>query len=356
MPRTDPSIALRAGWTRVIMAVFGIVLMPIAFPTLGRHVVVFWLYLAASLAIQVAIKKQIGGNVRVLVGGVIDLAVLTYFVNRLGSGTTPIVSIYLLIGVMNALAVGLRQAQVIAGLGFLAYVAVILLEQNGTIPYAPDPPPWGAPMPGAAGALSIAVLTGALMFISTSIVGTLVEVVRGRERELTRANALLEELSQKDPLTQLYNRRHLVSRIEHELARVKRGHPMVLLMIDLDGFKKVNDEGGHLRGDDLLTAVAKALEGSIRATDVAGRYGGDEFIVVLTDTAMEPAVAVAGRLVKGVAEAARRQEPTHRVTASVGLAIARHDDRVATIVRRADDLCYEAKQAGGDRVKAESEA
>ncbi len=354
MARTDPSIAFRAGWTRIVMAVFGIVLMPIVFPALSQHAVVFWAYLVLSLAIQVAIKKQIGGNVRVLLGGAMDLAVLTYFVNRLGSGTTPIVSMYLLIGVMNALAVGLRQAQIIAGLGFLAYVAVILLEQRGAIPYAPDPPPWGAPMPGPAGALSIAILTGALMFISTSIVGTLVEVVRGRERELTRANALLEELSQKDPLTQLYNRRHLVSRIEHELARVKRGHPMALLMIDLDGFKRVNDERGHLHGDELLAVVATALQGSTRATDVAGRYGGDEFIVVLTDTEVEPARAVSDRLVKNIAEAARRQEADHPVTASVGLAVARHDDRVATIIRRADALCYEAKQAGGDRVEVEA--
>src|SRR5690606_19886099 len=112
---------------------------------------------------------------------------------------------------------------------------------------------------------------------------------------LETANAQLELLSQRDPLTDLYNRRHLVERLDQELRHVRRGRDVTFLMIDLDGFKRVNDLHGHLVGDAMLRRVAEAMRETMRETDVVGRWGGDELGVLLPDTALEEAAIAAQR-------------------------------------------------------------
>jgi diguanylate cyclase (GGDEF)-like protein len=138
--------------------------------------------------------------------------------------------------------------------------------------------------------------------------------------------------------------------LERELARSRRGHPLALLMIDLDNFKLVNDEHGHLRGDEVLMQIAGALERSTRFSDVAGRYGGDEFAVILPDTDVEQARRVAGRLVEGIREVGARVDAKKPVTASVGIAVAESNDDARSLHRRADEAAYRAKQRGGDRI------
>jgi len=186
----------------------------------------------------------------------------------------------------------------------------------------------------------------------TWIVIVLKGAVRKREDLLVAVNRRLEELSQQDPLTGLFNRRYLFERVEVELARVQRGHPMSLLMLDLDGFKKVNDTQGHLRGDVLLKEIADALAATTRKTDVTGRYGGDEFMVVLPDTDTAQALAVAQRVAEAVRATGTRFDTKKPVTASLGLAKAETHDTVASLLRRADENAYRAKQSGGDRVVA----
>jgi diguanylate cyclase (GGDEF)-like protein len=135
-----------------------------------------------------------------------------------------------------------------------------------------------------------------------------------------------------------------------ELARVKRGHSAALLMIDLDGFKRVNDDLGHLAGDEVLKAVALALKQNIREVDSAGRYGGDEFVVVLSDPQPPYTSTIVGeRLVQSIREAGHVDDH-HRVTASIGVAVASQTDGADELLSRADAFVYEAKQAGGDRV------
>ena len=120
------------------------------------------------------------------------------------------------------------------------------------------------------------------------------------EERLSEANERLEELSRRDPLTNLLNRRGIFDRLGVELDRVKRGHPLAALLIDLDGFKDVNDRYGHLEGDRLLQAIAESLLRATRSGDAVGRYGGDEFLVLLTDTRLDDATATAERLVERV--------------------------------------------------------
>ncbi len=132
-----------------------------------------------------------------------------------------------------------------------------------------------------------------------------------------------------------------------------RGHPMAILMMDLDRFKHVNDEQGHLAGDELLRRIAVAIQECTRAIDVVGRFGGDEFVALLPDTDTEQALVVAERLVRTVHQVGTEADPRRPVTASLGLAIAQPEDSLTMLLSAADEGAYRAKQAGGDRVHLE---
>jgi len=188
-----------------------------------------------------------------------------------------------------------------------------------------------------------------MVLIATSVTVRLARAVADREAALMEANERLARMTRRDALTQLHNRRYLLERLESELARVRRGHPLAVLMIDLDGFKAVNDDLGHLSGDETLRTVANALREQVRETDVVGRYGGDEFLALLTDAAPDEVAMVAERLRAAVAERGTVGE-RHRVTASIGVAIATDDDDASTVINRADDNTYKAKADGRDRV------
>ena len=354
MRRDDSSAdlnAYRAGWSRVLLGVLGLVFIPMTVPGFGRYWPVFLSYIASALLWQWMIKKHIGGSGRVIAGGVFDIAMITFLVQRVGTNSSLLVTLYVFIGMMNALVAKPWASRTLAALGAAAYAGVLVVESIGLLPYAPDAPEWmqlSRPTPG--GVVASAILVATLLGVSTFVVGRLVSAIRTNERQLLALNARLEALSQRDPLTQLFNRRYLLDRIDLELARTRRGHEAALLMIDLDGFKRVNDRFGHLHGDDLLKRVAEAISGSIRATDVAGRYGGDEFAVLLSDTAPDQALVAAERLVRSLREACATAEPEERVTASVGVAVALGDDDSRSLLRRADEKAYRAKEHGGDRV------
>jgi diguanylate cyclase (GGDEF)-like protein len=240
-------------------------------------------------------------------------------------------------------------ARLVGALGILSYGAVSYAEVLGFLQYAPDLPELSAYRPSPMAATRSMVVLGAVVFVSTWVSDRIARVLRGRELELRVANARLETLSQRDPLTQLYNRRHFVQRVDEELERVRRGHAMGVLMMDLDGFKHVNDEQGHLAGDELLRRIARALEESTRVVDVIGRFGGDEFVVLLPDTAADQALIVAERLVATIGSVGTEADPRRPVTASIGLALAGPEDDVTVLLNSADDAAYRAKQAGGNR-------
>jgi diguanylate cyclase (GGDEF)-like protein len=163
------------------------------------------------------------------------------------------------------------------------------------------------------------------------------------------------ELSFTDPLTGVPNRRQLFLRLENELSRSLRfGEPVSLLMIDLDHFKRINDEHGHTVGDGVLRGVALALRRSVRKIDIVARYGGEEFCVVLPRVGKPEALEVAEKLRRGVAKTSvpgpEGQGPLS-VTISIGVATVGVDaDDVAALIEKADGALYEAKRLGRDRV------
>lgn len=350
---TGDELKFRAALSRFGVALVALALLPTFYPGTRPHLWVWGVYLAIAGIEQALIRKRIGNRRRAFLSGLVDIAVLTYTVHGLGSIATPMASLYFFAGVANALVVDLRVAYALAALNVLAFDAVVWAEWARLLPFAPDAPDVARlGPPPLEQTLMASLFVTVLVPAATAVVGALVRAVGRREQQLVEANARLEELSQLDPLTSLYNRRHLFSRVEAELARVRRGHPLALLMLDLDGFKRVNDSQGHLRGDLLLKDIASALGSTTRTTDVAGRYGGDEFVLVLPDTDAEQARVVAERVAQSVREAAERFDANHRVTASIGLALADPSDTVAALLRRADENAYRAKQGGGDRVVA----
>ena len=156
-----------------------------------------------------------------------------------------------------------------------------------------------------------------------------------------------------DNLTGLANRSLLREHLQHALARARRGSPVAVLLIDLDGFKEVNDTHGHAAGDQLLVAVAQRLRDGIRGADTAARLGGDEFAVVLDGMdAAEDAVVVAGRLLTAVQArvGAAGTELTPR--ASIGVACWHGQAEIDELLHDADTAMYAAKSAGKGRVAA----
>jgi len=161
----------------------------------------------------------------------------------------------------------------------------------------------------------------------------------------------LEQMVVSDPLTGLHNRRYLMDRMLQEMTRSDRhGEPLALAMIDLDAFKPINDQFGHVLGDKVLRAVGSAISKSVRVSDIAARYGGDEFAVILPQTPAEGAMRVCERLLRNISEVILQDETgkTFRITASLGLAYYPADD-VETpedLVHSADGALYGAKRSG----------
>jgi diguanylate cyclase (GGDEF)-like protein len=176
-------------------------------------------------------------------------------------------------------------------------------------------------------------------------------------KELEATNAKLKETSFKDDVTGLYNRRFFTLRFEEEISRFRRfNHPVSVVVLDLDGFKSVNDELGHAGGDETLREVAQILMTHSRGINVVSRYGGDEFVILLVETSKAGARLYADRIRQVIA--------THPfphgkpVTASFGVASLPDDELTPStatsddLFRAADEALYTAKRAGKNQVVA----
>jgi diguanylate cyclase (GGDEF)-like protein len=171
--------------------------------------------------------------------------------------------------------------------------------------------------------------------------------------ENSRLFERVRELSIRDGVTGLYNHRHIMELVQAEFDRVDR-YPNVfsVLMIDIDLFKKVNDEHGHPAGDAVLREIATVIQGCLRTVDAVGRYGGEEFLVLLPQTPHDEAMQTAERVRGQVgAHVFHPAETALQVTISIGVATA-PSDRAGTVegvIREADKALYRAKSAGRNR-------
>ena len=173
-------------------------------------------------------------------------------------------------------------------------------------------------------------------------------------RKLARSMQQVQELATHDELTKALNRRALMSRLEHEKARVARdGGILSVALLDLDHFKAVNDRFGHAAGDRVLQGFSAIVRGTMRETDVFGRYGGEEFMMILPSTAPEAARAALERVRAAVERATWPEiDAELRVNVSAGFSAYRVGEMTEQALSRADAALYEAKRKGRNRVEA----
>jgi diguanylate cyclase (GGDEF)-like protein len=173
------------------------------------------------------------------------------------------------------------------------------------------------------------------------------------EERVMERTAQLRELASREPLTGLYNRRHFSETLARRLSEAKRyGTELSLLMTDMDDFKTVNDSHGHQLGDELLMLAARTISRQLRAADVAARYGGDEFMILVPHSDASQAQALASRIIDHFHAECRAKYPQIRISLSVGIASitecnAASDDE---FIRAADRALYEAKSLGKNRI------
>jgi diguanylate cyclase (GGDEF)-like protein len=160
----------------------------------------------------------------------------------------------------------------------------------------------------------------------------------------------IEREANMDPVSGTLNRRGIEDALHAEMARARRGGDLALLLIDIDHFKQVNDRLGHAAGDRALRQAAQSLSKAVRVYDVVGRFGGDEFLVLLPETGPEQAMQAADRIRRGTGEDAHRPGALP-LTLSIGATCFAPDDDPIEFVSRADAALYQAKHDGRDRAR-----
>jgi diguanylate cyclase (GGDEF)-like protein len=178
----------------------------------------------------------------------------------------------------------------------------------------------------------------------------LLSLLRDSRDEVKKQNEELERLATHDPLTGCLNRRALFDQLQRLLNNAERyGHSLAYVMVDIDHFKSINDKHGHLIGDRVLTAVAERLTSLKREGDLVGRYGGEEFAIVMHQCSLTEAAAASERIRAALSET---ELAGLHITASFGVsACSENNHDMSSLVARADEALYEAKRSGRNRVR-----
>lgn len=202
-----------------------------------------------------------------------------------------------------------------------------------------------------------------LVSVLTAVFGTLLFAVRKLTIRLASVQAELERTSITDHLTGLYNRGYLIDRAEKELKKNQRQATRSesvstgFVLFDIDNFKEINDRFGHIAGDAVLQEIAARVKQCVREYDIVGRFGGEEFLVILPHTSMDEARSIAERIWKRFRESPMHAAGMqHRVTASFGIGcMTGKEASVQEVLQKADERMYKAKRDGKDRIVATAE-
>jgi diguanylate cyclase (GGDEF)-like protein len=274
---------------------------------------------AGGLVIQALPREKIvrsrAADAFFLSWSVVDIGLIAVMVGMDGGGKSPFAMVFFATIVFAALAYPLVLVVFVGALDVFAYLGAALVAGN------PEP---------------------SFMAVIASCLGSVAVMCAWLAQNHERERAFLTVVSRSDPLTNCLNRRGFQERVEAELADALRsGQPLALLMLDLDGFKAVNDRLGHAAGDELLSWVASAARSAVRPTDAIGRLGGDEFALLLPETARGGAEEVAFRL---------RTQISERIGLTIGLACFPEDGAdLEELYRAADRELYELKTGASQR-------
>jgi diguanylate cyclase (GGDEF)-like protein len=271
--------------------------------------------------------------------------VLMYCLYFAGQGRGVYLIIYLIIFLFGVFGFDTRQFLRMTVFSLATYGLVIYL----LVTYKPDTLnlkvellQWTA----------LAVLLPCFSFIG-GYISSLRNNLRKSHSELKEAVTRIQEMAVRDDLTGLFNRRHLMNLLDYEKKRTDRvGRLFCLAMLDIDHFKNVNDTLGHQAGDQVLQIVARVIGGSLRTTDFCGRFGGEEFMLVLVETTGTGAGELAERL-RRLVEGTTFPDlnPGLKLTVSIGITVYRLNEDISRTISRADEALYQAKAAGRNAVR-----
>ena len=310
----------------------------------GSQLVFFWIFVSGH---NLRFRDASLTEAQVLVG----LVCVTYFLFNLGSNRGSLLVLYVLVLMFGAFLpprVFVRYAT----LAFCSFVGLGVLDMHLGRLAEPHVAMLQA---------SVLLVTLIWMCLFVGYVNRLRQRMRQRRfalqahQETLRAMMRqLEDLAATDELTGLYNRRHFLKRAETELKRLRKGHQSGLALIDLDHFKRVNDQHGHAAGDRVLQSFAEVAQACLRDGDILARYGGEEFVLLLPNTDADQFSACCERLREAFADvhAVQNEQPYGPLSLSVGLTLLNEGDDLDESLARADEALYRAKHAGRNRCEA----
>lgn len=370
IPDDNPAMALRLN--RQLMAVYSYVLVwaaTLAAMELGivssamPHVLLFSSLLAFNVLVYLAIRsglsERCGDPSLTIVQMLAAILLITLMLHHAEELRGAMLAIYFMVMTFGVFALDRRKLLIMSAVVLAAFTALIVYEAM----VLPHRLVYGLVF----GQWSILAL-GLIWFV---FVGGYIHNLQQRIRDqreslkdnqvrLEASNAQLHdamtqlaEIAVRDELTGLYNRRHFIERLEHAIALAERsGQPFYLALIDLDHFKQVNDQHGHLAGDSILERFATLAKESLRRSDVLARFGGEEFIILFPEGGQADIAEVLNRLrTRFTALSLDDLQPGLRVTLSAGLAGWRPGDNADSLTRRADEALYAAKDAGRNRLE-----
>jgi diguanylate cyclase len=278
---------------------------------------------------------QVGGHVALQLGFLLAVPQIGY----------AFLSVLFLIFEFGALRMTSRQATIAWTLVAIGLAPIFLFTDM------PIGLPVGTQVERLAAMLCFVLTIGQCAFLGL-YGSSLRKMLYNRSFELKAANKRIEELAELDELTGSFNRRCIMRMLEDEIARARRTNtPCSMALIDLDWFKRINDAYGHPTGDEVLRTFAITLFANIRNIDKFGRYGGEEFLLVLPDTSNDRAARILDRLRSIVAELDWSAfSPGLRVTISAGVATLGANENPDAVLARADAALYAAKARGRNRI------
>jgi diguanylate cyclase (GGDEF)-like protein len=278
---------------------------------------------------------QVGGHVVLQLGFLLAAPEIGYV----------FLSVLFLIFEFGALRMTSRQATIVWTLATIGLAPIFLLTS------APIGMPVATTIERLAATLCYVLTIGQCAFLGL-YGSSLRRMLYKRSFELKAANKRIEELAELDELTGSFNRRCIMRMLDDEIARAQRiNTPCSIALIDLDWFKRINDAHGHPIGDEVLRTFAITVFANIRNIDKFGRYGGEEFLLVLPETPGDAAARILDRLRAIIADLDWSAfSPGMRVTISAGVATLRRDESPDTFLARADSALYAAKARGRNRI------